>query len=282
MAARSIPHARRDGAPEQRRTVMTSRLRLGVTWLLALLVGTTGVVAATAGSASAAVSAHGDAHHHDENGDGDTSNKGDQSKKDKKKDDDAAATSSSDDTTYETHGMIVHDSTGGREPTEEDHENAEALYDAVVEGIAEYEDLEAALADGYVETRNSEGLTVKHFMKRGGDGGELDPNEPSGLVYFVDDDQTTLLGAVWVTRENEPPQPGGPLTRWHDHSPLGCPESTPDCPIGTATDGVPPLMFHVWTFDGAANVFAHGIPDAVGGDGGAVGDGERPRLPFDV
>lgn len=252
---------------------MTSRRKLAsVASMLALLAGTAGVVA-WSGAAYAAVTAHdhGDSHDDDD--------------KDKEKDKDSESESaSSDHTTHEEHGMAIHDSTGGREPTDEDEENAEELYDAVVEGIAQYEDLDVAIDDGYLEGENSEGLAVKHYMKRGVNGAELDPEQPSGLVYYVDENQATLIGAVWRTEENDPPQPGGPLTVWHDHSPMGCPEEHPDCPIvtGEETDGVPPLMFHVWTFEDAVDVFAHGFPDAVGAEGGRNAEGERPRLPFDV
>lgn len=233
---------------------------------LALLAAISGAsIVATAGATSAAVGLHEDHHHDDE--------------KDKKKDD---GDSASDDTTHAEHGMAIHDSTGGREPTDEDQENADAFYESVVEGIARYEDLRVAIDDGYVETEGSQDLAVKHYMKRGVNGAALDPELPSGLMYYVDENQTTLLGAVWVTRSNDPPQPGGPLTVWHDHSPMGCPEAHPDCPAasGEETNGVPPLMFHVWTFEDAVDVFGHGFPDAVGTKN--AGRGNRPPLPFDV
>jgi hypothetical protein len=183
------------------------------------------------------------------------------------------------------HGLTVHDSTGGREPTDEDEANADALFDAVVEGIAEYADLDVAIADGYVESDDSADRTLKHYMKRGVDGAALDPDEPSGLMYYVDDDQATLLGAVWTTRDAEPPQPGGPLTLWHDHAAQGCPAAHPDCPAADGGDPGPnvPKMFHVWTFDDVEERFAHDIMSALGGDGESrSGRGSKPRLPFDV
>lgn len=183
------------------------------------------------------------------------------------------------------HGLTVHDSTGGREPTEEDEENAAAFVDAVVAGIAEYTDIDAAIADGYVESEGSADRPLKHYMKRGVDGASLDPDEPSGLMYYVDDDQATLLGAVWTTRDAEPPQPGGPLTLWHDHAAQGCPTAHPDCPAADGGDPGPnvPKMLHVWTFDDARDRFAHDIMGALGDDGGSgSGRGVKPRLPFDT
>jgi hypothetical protein len=189
---------------------------------------------------------------------------------------------SDDETTHDDHGLVIHDSTRGREATDEDHENAEAFYDAVVEGIEEYQDLEVALDDGYEESASSQGLTIKHYMKAGVNGARLDPEHPSGLMYYVDDDQATLLGAVWVTQADDPPQPGGPLTVWHDHSSMGCPPAHPDCPAATGGEGAgdPPLMFHAWTFEDA-HTFAHDFPTALGRSESRGADGDKPRLPFD-
>lgn len=270
---------------------MTSRRKLvGTLAALAMLVAASGVVVGTTmGVAGAAVGAQGD--DHDDADESEDNDKKKDKKNDKKKDNDEEGDSESESAESTIHedaqrenGMAIQDSTGGREPTDEDQENADAFYESVVDGIGPYADLQIALDDGYVEGENSAGLNVKHYMKRGVNGAELDPAQPSGLVYYVDENQATLLGAVWVTQDNEPPQPGGPLTVWHDHSPMGCPETNPDCPLvtGEETDGVPPLMFHVWTFEDAVDVFAHGFPDAVGADGGGRSEGERPPLPFDV
>jgi hypothetical protein len=181
------------------------------------------------------------------------------------------------------HGVAVHDSTGGREPTAEDEANADAFYDAVTAGTERYQDIDVATASGYAETSAKVGGDgpIKHYMRRGGGGAaELDAEWPQGLVYYVDDDQATLIGAVFTSRDEEPEQPGGPLTVWHDHSPMGCPETRPDCP---AADGIdegenPPKMLHVWLFDGADR-FAHGFPEAIS-ESGVRQKGDP--LPFDV
>jgi hypothetical protein len=160
---------------------------------------------------------------------------------------------------------------------------ADAFYDAVTAGTERYQDIDVATASGYAETTAKVGGDgpIKHYMRRGGGGAaELDPERPQGLVYYVDDDQATLIGAVFTSRDEEPEQPAGPLTVWHDHSPMGCPETRPDCP---AADGIdegenPPKMLHVWLFDGADR-FAHGFPEAISASG--VRQKGDP-LPFDV
>jgi len=262
MDGLDTPRDGRDQATGTRRLDM----RRSKTWTMALVVGT----AVTLGvmGAGGVAGAHGDDEH-----DQQTEHDHDQQ------------TEHDHDQQADDHGLTVHDSTGGREPTEEDEANADAFFDAVVEGIAEYADIDVAIADGYVESDGSADQTLKHYMKRGVDGAAVDPEEPSGLMYYVDDDQATLIGAVWRTRDAEPPQPGGPLTPWHDHAAQGCPEAHPDCPAADGGDPGPnvPKMLHVWTFDGARERFAHDIMGALGGDAGpGRGRGPKPPLPFDV
>ncbi|MGQ0804707.1 MAG: hypothetical protein ACT4PI_12705 [Actinomycetota bacterium] len=185
---------------------------------------------------------------------------------------------------HDDHGLAEHDSTGGREPTAEDEANADAFYDAVAAGTERYQDVNVAVADGYVESANGNDGPIKHYMQRGGDPERdeaVDPENPSGLVYYVDENQTTLIGAVWVSRAEEPEQPGGPLTVWHDHSPMGCPEAHPDCPAADGIDDgeIPPRMLHVWLFEGA-DTFAHDFPGAIQGVGEDHQRGDP--LPFDV
>ena len=189
---------------------------------------------------------------------------------------------------HDDHGLAEHDSTGGREPTAEDEANADAFYDEVAAGTERYQDVDVAVADGYVETSANGGDgPIKHYMQRGGNPDRdeaLDAESPSGLVYYVDENQTTLIGVVFVSRAEEPPQPGGPLTVWHDHSPMGCPEAHPDCPAADGIDDgeIPPRMMHVWLFEGA-DTFAHDFPGAIQGIGADGGEGHQrgDPLPFD-
>lgn len=166
------------------------------------------------------------------------------------------------------HGMVIHDSTGGREPTEADEAGADEFYDATVAGTERYEDLDVAIADGYHLT-DPDGAAgnLQHWMRE--DRGEeddrsLDPTSPEGLIYWFGDGEAELVGVVYVTREAEPEQPGGPLTLWHDHSASGTPGGR--APVAGAGSGGagPPLMLHVWFFDGVVDRFAHDFPGAVG------------------
>jgi hypothetical protein len=205
--------------------------------------------------------------------------------------DDAPAESErTDDTTHvERHGnteLVVHDCSGRDEPTAQDEANAEELVDTVTTALEPYHDVEAAAEDGYTITDEAaqSHSPIDHYMRavstrRRGDPDRLRPNRPDGLVYFARDDGTqVLLGAVWRSRAECPPQPAGPLTVWHDHSPSGCPAAHPDCPAAT---GAPvdaahvPKMFHVWIFDGAAEPFAHDLLGALGDHSG------RRELPFE-
>jgi len=182
------------------------------------------------------------------------------------------------------HGLVIHDSTGGREPTEEDEANADAFYDEVVAGVARYQDIAVAIADGYTVSPNDAAQSISHYMKRGVNGAALDPEVPSGLVYYEDENQALLIGVVWTTQTAEPSQPGGPLTVWHDHSSMGCPVAHPDCPAATggAGAGNPPKMFHVWLFEGAQDRFGHSFVVALGQTRPAgQSPTERPPLPFD-
>lgn len=200
------------------------------------------------------------------------------------RDEQEPATEDAETTSDDDHGLAEHDSTGGREPTAEDEANADAFYDAVAAGTERYQDINVAIADGYVESANGNDGPIRHYMQRGGDPERdeaVDPENPSGLVYYVDENQTTLIGAVWVSRAEEPEQPGGPLTVWHDHSPMGCPEAHPDCPAADGIDDgeIPPRMLHVWLFEGA-DTFAHDFPGAIQGVGEDHQRGDP--LPFDV
>jgi hypothetical protein len=201
------------------------------------------------------------------------------------------------DTHIEHHGdsaLAVHDCSGRDEPTAEDEANAEELIDTVTAALEQYRDLRAAEADGYAITDEAaqSPSPIDHYMRSAGsqrgDPDRLHPKHPDGLVYFAEDDgSSVLLGAVWRSRAECPPQPAGPLTVWHDHSPSGCPSAHPDCPLAT---GEPvdethvPKMFHVWIFEGVEDPFAHDLPGALGGhgDGRPHGPGDRPQLPFET
>lgn len=58
-----------------------------------------------------------------------------------------------------------------------------------------------------------------------GDGKVLDPNAPETLMYeYLGHGEWKLIGVMYVANEsfpNQPPDPGGPIMRWHYHDKSG-------------------------------------------------------------
>ena len=102
---------------------------------------------------------------------------------------------------------------------------------------AKYADLNVAIANNYKPGHDAPGSPATHYVYWG-DTGLMDPNHPQGLMYRFDPGthKATWLGVMFVERGGPLPQPGGPLTVWHDHG------------VGQQ------YMFHVWTFAGGAIV----------------------------
>ncbi|MDZ4828073.1 MAG: hypothetical protein SGJ13_16655 [Actinomycetota bacterium] len=124
--------------------------------------------------------------------------------------------------------------------------NADTFFAAVKEGSARFEDVDVAIAEGYVMNERAASMPGKnkHYRLRGANPGVLDPTQPEGLVYRIDGDTAQLLGVVFVERDDaNREQPGGPITQWHDHSEQSGNENAPN-------------MMHVWTYEGA-DPFAH-------------------------
>ena len=170
-------------------------------------------------------------------------------------------------------GLTLHDNTGGRVATAEDEAGAAGFITEVTDGVARYRDIGRASADGYHPNAGNDKQSwnpVKHYSrgtKGNGDAGWWDPTRPGGLIYkFADDGAATLIGVVFIsppgTSDADLPQPGGPLTVWHDHASMGCPAADPDC--GQRDNVNPPKMLHVWFFDGVVQPFAHDYADAAG------------------
>jgi hypothetical protein len=170
------------------------------------------------------------------------------------------------------HGHTLHDSTDGRAVTEEDCANAEAFYDEVrTTATALYADLAAAEAAGYRISGTSARSPnpLDHYQLAGGNDAQLDATRPEGLIYWTDPDtgESLLVGVVFLETGDDLPQPGGPLTVWHDHhDPETCLEVDPDCNLEEGAANAP-RMLHVWFFEGVHDVFAHDFPGAVGEQG---------------
>lgn len=134
---------------------------------------------------------------------------------------------------------------------------ADELAKATAVGIAQYADINDAIAAGYKPSGALSGTEV-HLENKAHDTAAyiLDPAHPQALVYVVADGKAALLGAVYrMPVAGRPgPEPGGAITRWHSHNicltalPPGIGLASPfgGCPalsVGTTM----PEMMHVWT-----------------------------------
>jgi hypothetical protein len=136
---------------------------------------------------------------------------------------------------------------------------AAQLYSDTKAAILPYEDWHKAWAAGYRPGGNLGGAT--HWMnQRYVDAGYvMDPHRPQGLVYADTKHGPVLIGAMFQMKNigQFGPDPGGPLTAWHQHqyicvTPIGFEFSlmTPfaTCPLGSIDISVSPML-HVWIVD---------------------------------
>ena len=151
--------------------------------------------------------------------------------------------------------------------TPEQQAAAQSLFDQTAAAIAPYKDWRRAWADGY-RPGGSQTAPSTHWMnQRYVDAGYvMDPKHPQGLVYANTRNGPLLLGAMFQMKRIGVfgPDPGGPLTAWHQHenicfTPFGIEFSlmtpTATCPLG-AIDITAPAMLHVWIVDNPAGPFA--------------------------
>lgn len=137
---------------------------------------------------------------------------------------------------------------------------AQRLYDETADAIQPYRDWHKAWAAGY-RPSGPAGTASTHWLNDAyvKAGIVMDPLRPQGLVYANTWHGPVLLGAMFeMPKLGEfGPDPGGPLTAWHQHvnicvTPLGFEFSlmTPFavCPLG-AIDVSVPAMLHVWIVD---------------------------------
>ena len=122
------------------------------------------------------------------------------------------------------------------------------LIDATRAAAARWNDVDVALADGYVAAAAASApSTTANFANRR-DEAVLDPEHPESLVYLQrPNGDPILLGVVYiVTRFEERPTPAGDLAAWHVHGVPGChhPDLDPGC------SDVRGGMLHVWLYDG--------------------------------
>jgi hypothetical protein len=129
--------------------------------------------------------------------------------------------------------------------------------------IARYQDPAAAIAAGFKPGPVSSADPLRHFQNAANANAILDPNRPQALVYAQTPHGLQLIGAMFqMPRAGQwGPDPGGPLTQWHQHegicfSPFGIEFSfeTPfwTCPVGSTSITTPPML-HVWIIDNGIN-----------------------------
>ena len=158
--------------------------------------------------------------------------------------------------------------------TPEEQAAAAQLLAATKASIAPYRDPARAIAAGYKPGPVSNADPLVHFENKTNAHAVLDPNRPQALVYTRTAHGLLLVGAMYqMSRAGQwGPDPGGPLTQWHQHegicfSPFGFEFSfeTPfwTCPIGSTSITTPPML-HVWIIDNGKNgPFAADLDKAV-------------------
>jgi hypothetical protein len=142
-------------------------------------------------------------------------------------------------------------------PTAEQQAAATQLYEETAAAIQPYQDWHKAWSVGYRPSGSTSFPSTHWFNSAYAKPAYvLDPQHPQGLVYANSRHGPVLLGAMFQMQNigEFGPDPGGPLTAWHQHqnicfTPFGLEFSlmTPfsTCPLG-AINFSAPAMLHVW------------------------------------
>jgi hypothetical protein len=140
--------------------------------------------------------------------------------------------------------------------------------------LLRYRDPATAVAAGFKPGPASNLEPLVHFENKANAREILDPERPQALVYARTHDGLRLVGAMFQMPAigQWGPDPGGPLTQWHQHegicfSPFGIEFSfeTPfwTCPVGSTGVTTPPML-HVWVIDnGQSGPFAAELDPSV-------------------
>jgi hypothetical protein len=140
--------------------------------------------------------------------------------------------------------------------------------------LARYQDPAVAIAAGYKAGPNLAADPLLHFENKANAKVILDPMHPQALVYARTSSGLRLIGAMYQMPAigQWGPDPGGPLTQWHEHegicfSPFGFELSfeTPfwTCPVGSTSITTAPML-HVWIIDnGKSGPFAADLDKSV-------------------
>ena len=144
---------------------------------------------------------------------------------------------------------------------------ANALYRETKAAIAPYADWHKAWAAGY-RPGGPDNQPSTHWMNQRYVDARyvMDPQHPQGLVYANSKHGPVLLGAMFEMKKigQFGPDPGGPVTAWHQHenicfTPFGFEFSlltpTATCPLGAISISAPPML-HVWIVNNPSGPFA--------------------------
>jgi hypothetical protein len=161
-----------------------------------------------------------------------------------------------------------------------DLEKLESQLQVLRTSTAPYEDLNVALAAGYVEVTQDIPLIGAHFMNPAyvADG-VFDPARPEMLIYTYKDGAWQLYGASFITRisvSGDEPLPegfAGPFDVWHYHDNWcfkldGAEVTTKESCTKARGLFVARMgyMVHVWLRENPNGVFAHSHPDLKGSE----------------
>jgi hypothetical protein len=164
-------------------------------------------------------------------------------------------------------------------------ERADALVDETEDALPRWDDVDAAVADGFhwIGDGRLPGK-YQHYISEANLASDdvLDADHPESLVYRNDGNGTvTLVSAMYIlprgSTMDDVPDVGGSLTPWHDHDNLCW---GPDgqiagalvngrCTPGGTFNGSSPPMLHVWVVDNPCGRFA-----GIEGSGPAGGHGD--------
>jgi len=141
--------------------------------------------------------------------------------------------------------------------------------------LKRYENVQAAFAAGYTYVLKTNG--EEHLLYNGGDPSHqgLHPQHPSSLVYAINvpNHAPILLGAMYIMgSQQNGPQIGGGLTRWHSHL-VTCVNGKQtiagfgvqlrgDCNPATWQDMYTAQMLHVWVVPYPGGVFSDDLSSA--------------------
>ena len=142
--------------------------------------------------------------------------------------------------------------------------------------LKRYANVQAAFAAGYTYVLKTNG--EEHLLYDGGDPSYqgLNPQDPSSLVYAINvpDHAPILLGAMYIMGDDQQngPQVGGGLTRWHSHL-VTCVNGQQTiagfgvqlrggCDPATWQDRYTAQMLHVWVVPYPGGVFSDDLSAA--------------------